>query len=650
MPPRLAFTTTGDVDTNTLTGMSGTQRGVTGGSQTYRVWNDRTNIGASTARRVKVMVFYQMTVGSTYLSSGVEPADLGFIECRLTGNIVNPGNNTDPDAQAQGTEWTRIGGRQVFTLPLAIPPYFAREIQFRMNAPGGGGQISINDIRVGLMWDQGVTGLDIFADEREGRGVVWPGGPRWYALLAGKELQGARLKRTSDFGGVNAKLLIEEMTFCLSDEVIRTVKQESTGGGGAGGEFDDNAADGATGATQAYRIVTFKNPTGTGFTHVKGNKATSGSELPPSAPGVDYVPIGACSKPNVAISADITTPVNQGVHWPATLTAPGGSAVVRIGPYFIIQGGVVQDDSSQSTGTALNANATEYVKISSGGLITVDNVAPTAGEIFIGIAVTNGATQVTSTQRRAVIHGRGSHLLSFREVPLMPYQQDDEDNASGQFFALGALKSQVTGAIPQTIVMAGGHRIAVRITAFTTYGTMTATGDTVNGEGIATIGDTEVFRVNKVGDWFYSTKRFTGNVALTTADTLVADVEGWAGEPWNDLDRPVHIRALALNIIPAVNNATVTVRLMKIPFSGAVQEIYNQTVAFGTGVAGIKQFRRMSIRPGGGAGNITDQKLHLTPTQSVFDPWIDEGIYLIYETFVDIKSITGSLFVDKLMR
>lgn len=645
MPPRLSFTTTGDVDTNTLTGMSGTQRGgAAGATQTYRVWNDRTGLGATTARRAKVMVFYQMTVGATYLSSGVEPADLGFIECRLNGTVVNPTGNTDPEAQAQATDWTRIGGRTVFSLPLAIPAVFAREIEFRMNAPAGGGQISITDIRVALQWDQGVTGLDIFADEREGRGVVWPGGPRWYALLAGKELQGARVKRETDFGGANAVALLEEMRFCLNDDIIRTPKHVTS----AFTDFDGAAAP--TGATEAYRIVTYKDPTGTTFTHQKGLKATSGSELPPAAPGINYVPIASFSKPNDAISLDITAPVNSGVHWPASITAPGGSNVVRVGPYFIIQGGVVQDDSTQTTGTASNAGTTNYIKISSGGLLSINSTAPATGEVMVGIAVTDGATFVTSVQRRAVIHGRGSHLLSYREVPLAAYQEGDEDNVTGQAFGLGYLARQVSGAIPQTIVMAGGHRIAVRISAFTTYGTMTATGDTVDGEGIASIGSTEVFRVNKVGDWFYSTLRYTGSVALTTTDTLVADVEGWAGEPWADLDRPVHVRGLALNITPKLDNATVTVRLMKIPFSGAVQEIYNQTVAFGAGVAGIRQYRFMTIRPGGGASNLTNQKLHLTPQQSVFDPWMDEGLYLIYESIVDIKAITGSMVADKLLR
>jgi len=647
MPSQLEWTTTGNVATTALpTAFLTLTIGVQTATQPLRLWNnlDGSAPPASTATEIHVYPAYQVTAGGPWLLSGCRPADEKWLWGRFNGTIQNPGGTSGGDYVAFTTEWMPIGSGSVLLSP-SIPNYFAREAEFYMYPQGSGGTVSINDMQIVVQSDRGIISLGPYASIRQAdQCVVMRGDASRYEILRGWELQGFRLKLHPT---LTDRIVVEQGLLKKGNAGIAPMPRQLSSA------IDDTAADGATAPGEEYTIRFDANPTGTGFTETKGNKAVVGASLLPAAPAGNYTPLGYTTKPN---GGALTTPVQQDRHDLATLTASGVGLGVNIGPRVGCVADLLQVDDSQATLTVTNA-VTRNILLSAQGVVTESASAPTAGQTLVG-RFTSAGGNVTALDNRKLITAPAEYL-SRRRIAYDSCNAEVDFTTGNDIYLFGRLIAGGAGAVPQTVTAVSGDRAAARVTAFTTYGSLVMTGTAINGAGTESAAATETFIINKVDDWVWSLGRWLGtggnsnDVVMSASGGLVASVATYRGRLWDNGGKPFAVAALEVQFWPRSAVSALRVYCFKVNKTGAVSTLYDSTAKV-VGLPSVPCSLRLDMLAG--TTTRTDRNadgtyvmLWDTPIEAFVEGHMGEGIYVHIDGLVDIGVIQAQLEYYDLM-
>ncbi len=649
--PILRFYTTGGALTNVLTGITGAQRGAAGAPQTFDVYNDKTGAGGAgvaTARNVKLYVWVQMTTTDPPRGSGVEIVDSQFWKAQLTGVVFNPGGLVGPDYTVETTPLTKFGGRTPFVFPGAMPRQFGRRLVLEFDPTGGGGEISFEDIRISLDWAGGIDGRDIYADEIDGRGIVVPGGKRYF-VLGGHTKEGIRLLLHPALAN---SVIVSSGNYLLADRVVKEQPYPTDPGAGY---FDDNAADGAMVAGESYRTLLFEAPTG-GISLVKGLKSAT-VPTDPASPGSGYTRLGRVTKHQGAalIAADVETDV---LHDFAHVTADGTANDVVVGRYMGILGGTAHlKEGTAPVSGLLGPSLRSIIKLGTLGTFYGDGAAPILGEIPVGVADTDAGSNVTFVQQRAMMKSRGSRL-GIQDWIEEAWHGAASGAPTSDLWMFGRMEQRaLLQAPPYSVTTMDGLMVWARCDGFTTAGTLRATGTKLLATGAETAGTTEDVLVYELGQWARFRNRWNGTngasttAAMTAVGGLVATFEFHALDPWTDYDRLFHVRRLTLTIVPMSVNAACRFRLWKIPRVGAVDTIFDLTL--GPGAArgfAAAQIGRPQVFPLSQFGaNNCDVDIAAVHDKPVIQGHLDEGVALQISGITDLEYVKSRLDFDRLL-
>lgn len=620
-------------------------------TQTLRLWNnlDGSAPAATTMNQVRIYVAYDMGLGLAI--TGNRPADEKWLWARANGTIVNPQGTSGADYVAFTSEWTPIGGGSSLLLP-PIGNYFARELEFFVYPMGSGGTISISSMAIIVESDRGITSLGPYASVRGGdQVIIMRGDAGRYEVLRGFELQGLRLKLHPT---ATDKLVIEQGLIKKGNVGITPLDRQVTAA------INDTAADGATAAGQSYVIRVDANPTGTGVTLTKGNKAVTGSEQMPAAPGATYTPLGYTTKPN---GGALTTPVQSDRHDIATLTAVGTGLTCKVGPRIGVVADLMQSDDATTTLSSLTDATTQNVVMSAQGVIRKSTVAPITGETLVGRVTCSGGN-ATAVDNRKLIKAPSEYLAWRDEVRDSCDMSVDFRATTNDAFLFGHLIAGNSGAVPQTVTQVNGDFAFARCTAFTTLGTLRAGGTGINGVGTEAAA-TEDFIVNKVDDWFrtrtkwWGTNANTNTVTWSTPDTLVASVATYRGKLWDCCGKPFVLAHLDVRFWPRSTTATIQVYVYKVNKTGAISTLFNsaaKTSFAGTGSSIVSTPASFRCDMLSGSTTRTDRNSDGTyvmlwdePPEAYVEGHMGEGIY-VNIVGTDLGDVSGKLEYYGLMK
>lgn len=656
MATELSWSDNGNVATTSIPWTS-VQRTSTTATIVRRLWNELVTTGtASTATKVMLRPVYQMNAGEPFLGSGVQPADDHWLKISQSSTIQNPLGLTGPDYQGFSLGEFGVGAGAPFLVRGNIPRKMAREFNLRLAAETTGTATSINAMQITASADSGTVSLGPHSAQRGGDGIVFPGDWSQYRLLRARDGDGIKVTEDAPAASLDG-VIVEPATFQLGVNGIgETIRFNHTI------PAIGNAADGATVAGESYVISLYKNPSGfrngaSDFTFQKGNKAATGSETPPAAPSLDHVLVAHITKTHLANITNALIDDSVAIHGAGTVTFDGTGLDCGIGSWLEMVQGLANHDDAERAVTGLANNSTLYAKVDGLGVHTVDATVPTSGENLLAV-VTTSAGNTTSVSNRQLYHANGSYRAR-RRVEVSPWVTPDLSD-SLQFF--GRLDSEVAGTVDgtptsQTVSFAGGHRIAARITTFTTYGTLRVTGTSMDGSGTEVAAATEDLIVTANSQWVMTDKRWFGtganspDVVLSSVGGLDVALAAYRCEPWDNHGRPTHLAALKCEFVPISDLAELRVRLYKVGPTGAATTVFDSSAktglsGSGAGIGGVPCQLMMDET---GGTNTDTEMLYAVPDNAILDPWFGEWMYVDVTGIVDIESMRMLLYYYELM-
>lgn len=638
-------------------------------TMTVKIWNDLALAGGCTTAK-GLLLFPQIrpTALDPFLASGYEFCDAQAMQWRLTGNVDDPSSGTSggrPEDYAPVTTTFKPCGGRAFALIPNIPAQFARELELKVRLNATGGPLPIDTLKLALLVDPAIYGLDAYSEEREGNASIL----RWErsrnAIACGVGYRAAEISESP--ATANAPL-IQHCTWKIAGRPLKTDLIELP----ALSNLDGAAV--ALVAGEEYDAIITKDPdldfTATGFTVTKGLKAVAGTQIPPAPPGSGEVVIGYVARIADADGGGLGTIRNRQRHDDGRIRVQGagGGVATDVGMAVeTITGLVNAEDGEGIVSIPLVAQRNMILRTPGKVLSTATGlVAPSLS--IMGSATGDGVDATEADSRKL---GRAPNLYHTRREHMTWSGNAANADVGGIVPVFGYRRIvNAAGALPQTIAAAAGHRCYARVNGFVAYGPMRfagvalGLGDWGGGASLSETATNEDHYVDKAGDWIVTRARFGGtganspDVTVSALGALNCTPETGIIQPFQNHGLMFHVAGVDIRFMPLSNVATLRFRLVKVPARGTVTDIIDTGPlgtfegAGGTGtVVGswmTRELREMTD------GTPLEGAIEEPDHPAIIDPMVGgsgdqvwdggEGVFGYFDTLVDIGAMEAVLY------